>query len=128
MIYVDTSVLLAGLMAEDRRPPDEFWSRPLVSSRLIEYETWSRVHSRRLARSHGVAARALLARLALLELAPQVLGRALDPFPVPVRTLDALHLASVWFLAERDPTLEVATYDRTQAEAASAMGLRVFEP
>lgn len=128
MIYVDTSVLLARLLAEDRRPPDEFWSRSLVSSRLIEYETWTRVHSRGLASSHGEAARALPARVAFLELVPPVLGRVLEPFPIPVRTLDALHLASAWFLQQREPTLEIATYDETQAAVAAAMGLRVVVP
>jgi len=45
--------------------------------------------------SHGAAVRALINRVALLELATPVLARALDPFPTPVRTLDALHLASI---------------------------------
>ena len=38
MIYVDTSVALAHLFAEDRRPPASFWTETLVSSRLLEYE------------------------------------------------------------------------------------------
>ena len=32
MIYLDTSVALAHLLAEDRRPPDALWSETLVSS------------------------------------------------------------------------------------------------
>ena len=48
--------------------------------------------------SHGEAVRELIGRVALIELAVPVLGRALEPFPVPVRTLDALHLASIEFL------------------------------
>ena len=59
MIYVDTSVALAELLAEDRRPGESFWNQTLVSSRLLEYEVWTRVHARKLARSHGEAARAL---------------------------------------------------------------------
>jgi hypothetical protein len=55
MIYVDTSVALAELLAEDRRPGDHFWNQTLVSSRLLEYEVWIRVHARKLARSHGDA-------------------------------------------------------------------------
>ena len=68
MIYVDTSVALAELLAEDRRPVESFWNETLVSSRLFEYEVWIRVHARKLARSHGEAARALVGRVALLEL------------------------------------------------------------
>lgn len=128
MIYVDTSVLLARLFAEDRFPAEDFCRQTLVSSRLIEYETWTRVHARGLGRTHGGAARDLLSRVALVELAPTVLARAVDPFPTPVRTLDALHLASAHFLKSRDRKLRFATYDDSLAAAAKALGLKVVVP
>lgn len=53
MIYLDTSVALAQLLAEDRPPPEKLWQESLVSSRLLEYELWTRIHARRLARTHG---------------------------------------------------------------------------
>ena len=84
MIYLDTSVALAHLLAEDRVPPNRLWQEPLSSSRLIEYEIWTRIHARKLARSHADEVRALLGRLALIELAAPVLARALEPFPKPV--------------------------------------------
>lgn len=127
MIYVDTSVVLAELLAEDRRPGDHFWNQTLVSSRLIEYELWTRVNARKLAQSHGEMARALVGRVALLELVSPVLTRALEPFPRPVRTLDALHLASTQFLRERQPGLQLATYDSRQAAAAKAMGIALYD-
>ena len=123
MIYLDTSVALAHLLAEDVVPPVALWREPLVSSKLLEYELWSRLHARSLARSHGDAARDLLQRLAVLELVPEVLGRALEPFPAPVRTLDALHLASVDFLRRNRQTVALATYDARQRAAAAAMGV-----
>lgn len=126
MIYVDTSVLLAELLAEDRRPVDAFWNETLVSSRLLEYEVWTRIHARKLAKSHGDAARAVVGRVALLELVSPVLVRALDPFPKPVRTLDALHLASVEFLRERRPDMRLATYDTRLAAVAKAMGITLY--
>lgn len=128
MIYVDTSVLLARLLAEDRAPPDSFWTEPLISSRLIEYEVWTRIHARRLQATHGEAARSLLGRLALVELSPPVLARALEPFPGRVRTLDALHLASMLFLRERDPSLALATYDRQLGTVARKLKLKVLRP
>ena len=67
----------------------------LVASRLLEYELWTRVHSLDLGRSHGEEARELLGQVSLVELVPEVLERALEPFPVRVRTLDALHLATM---------------------------------
>lgn len=111
MIYLDTSVALAHLFAEDRRPPDELWSETLVSSRLLEYELWTRVHARGLTKSHDEQVRGLLGRVAFVELARPVLERALEPFVKPVRTLDALHLASMDFLRRNGQTLKLASYD-----------------
>ena len=128
MIYLDTSVALAELFAEDRRPAPGFWEGPLVSSRLLEYELWTRLNGRAAARSHGEAARELLSRVAFVELSPLVLSRALDPWPQPVRTLDALHLATALFLVGRRQPVELATYDERLGRAALAAGLAVAEP
>ena len=111
MIYLDTSVVLAQLLAEDRRPPADLWREPLVASRLLEYEVWNRLHARRLGTSHGETARLLFSRLAFLELDRPVVARALEPFPAPVRTLDALHLAAADFLRRQGVTVAVASYD-----------------
>src|SRR5512143_851928 len=100
MIYLDTSIALAHLLAEDRSPPDRLWKEPLVSSRLLVYETWVRIHARNLGQSHAEAVNDLLGRISFLELEPAVFTRALEPFPVQVRTLDALHLASLQFLRD----------------------------
>ncbi|MCC7004026.1 MAG: PIN domain-containing protein [Gemmatimonadaceae bacterium] len=118
MIYLDTSVALAHLLGEDRVPSDALWDEVLVSSRLLEYELLTRLHARGLAKSHGAMARALLDRVALADMSTTVLSRALEPFPVPVRTLDALHLATVLFLQTQGQQLELATYDDRMAVAA----------
>ena len=125
MIYLDTSVALAQLLGEDRRPPETLWAESLVSSRLLEYELWTRLHRLGAAKSHGEAARDLLARVAIVELAPEVLARALEPFPKPVRTLDALHLASAGFLRASGAKLEIATYDDRLRSVAEAMGFTI---
>jgi hypothetical protein len=126
VIYLDTSVALAQLLAEGRKPPAALWSEALVSSRLLEYELWSRIHARKLAKSHGAAVRSLLARLAFVELERTVLTRALEPFPVPVGTLDALHLASAEFLRRQAQDIAVASYDLQMVRAAKAMGMEVY--
>lgn len=126
MIYLDTSVALAHLLAEDRFPPEDLWQRQLVSSRLLEYEVWNRIHARGLDRSHGDAVRALLGRVALLELATPVLARALDPFPIPVRTLDALHLSSIEFLRLRQQQVELASYDGRLIAGARALHIPLY--
>lgn len=127
VIYVDTSVALAHLLAEDRVPPPELWDQSLVSSRLIEYEIWTRVHARRLGRSHGELAREILGRLALLELAPPVLARALEPFPAPVRTLDAIHLASIEFLRTQGQDIQFASYDERMLAVARALAVPILD-
>ena len=127
MIYLDTSVALAHLLAEDRMPPEAIWREPLISSRLIEYEIWTRIHARRLTRSHADEVRALLSRLALVELAPPVLARALEPFPRPVRTLDALHLASMDFLRQQGQSVTLASYDTRQLNCARALRIPLFK-
>ncbi|MGH7825117.1 MAG: PIN domain-containing protein [Candidatus Binatia bacterium] len=127
MIYLDTSVALAHLLAEDRSPPEGLWREPLISSRLIEYEIWTRIHARKLARSHSDEARSLLSRLALIELSPPVLTRALEPFSKPVRTLDALHLASMEFLRTQGQTLTLASYDARLIAAARALRIAVYK-
>ena len=127
MIYVDTSVALAQLLAEDRRPPASLWSETLVTSRLMEYEIWTRLHARNLALSHGDAARGLMGRIAMLELSPPVLARALEAFPLPVRTLDALHLASCEHLRSQGQPVALASYDLRMTAAARAMEMPVLE-
>jgi len=124
MIYVDSSVALAHLLAEDRSPPDSFWQGNLISSRLLEYEVWTRLHARKLGRSHGELARELIGRMALVELAPAVLARAAEPFALAVRTLDALHLASIEFLRASGQSTELATYDQRMLAAARTLAIK----
>lgn len=125
MIYLDTSVALAQILAEDRRPPDSLWGEELVSSRLLEYEIWTRLHARGYGKSHAESAREVLAEIALLEMEAIVLARALDPFPVAVRTLDALHLASLDYLRAQGRKITLATYDERLCACARAMKFRL---
>lgn len=128
MIYVDSSVVLAHLLAEVRRPPAELWDASLVSSRLLEYEVWNVLHRRSSAEAHGERAKVLLERIDLVKLSRPLLERALDPFAVPLRTLDALHLASLHYLrTERGWRVKLATYDRRMAAAAEAMSVPLFD-
>ena len=62
--------------------------------------------------------------MALVELAPAVLARAIEPFAMAVRTLDALHLASIEFLRARGQTIELATYDQRMLAAARTLAIK----
>ena len=126
MIYLDTSVALAHLLAEDRSPPDVLWQESLISSRLLEYEIWTRIHARKLGRTHGDEARSLLSRVAIIELSPPVQTRALEAFPKPVRTLDAFHLASMDFLRRQGQVVSLASYDDRLVDAARALRFTIY--
>jgi len=126
MIYLDTSVALAHLLAEDCTPPVGLWEAELISSRLLEYELWTRLHARGLGGSHGESTRQLIGRVALLELAPPVLVRALEPFPTAIRTLDALHLASLEFVRQQGQAVRLASYDDRMLTAAAALAIEIY--
>jgi hypothetical protein len=123
MIYLDSSVALAHLLAEDRCPSDELWQDQLVSSRLLECEVWNRINARRLQNSHGDAVRNLIDRVAMIEMVGPVLARALQPFPVAVRTLDAIHLAALEFVRVHTQSVRLASYDERLLAAARSLGI-----
>ena len=64
----------------------------------------------------------------MIYLDPPVLARALEPFRVPVRTLDALHLASIEFLRSRRQAVELLSYDERLLAAARAPRIPLCEP
>ena len=128
MIYLEASVALAWQPIQDRQPKVSVCDGPLVSNRLLEGEIWTPPPSRGIADSHGEAARQLIGRVALMALNPQVLARALDAFPAPLRTLDALNLASCAYLADQCQNVELASCDRRMNEVARAMDVPLFKP
>jgi len=123
VIYIDSSVALARLLLEPCSAPDQLWQERLVSSQLLEYEVWNRVHAYGLAESVGNEAQALLLRVGMVEMTRSVLAKALEPLPIPLRTLDALHLATMDFLRGRGETVELASYDARLVATARALGM-----
>ena len=125
-VYLDTSVALAYLLAEDETPPSSLWHEDLISSRLLEYEVWNRVHAYKLDSVTQDAVRKLIGRVSLVELVSPILDRAKESYPAPVRTLDALHLATILFLQEHDQSIRVATYDSGLKKAAQKLRLALY--
>src|ERR1044071_6845315 len=126
MIYVDSSVALAHLLAEGKRMPDELWDETLTSSSLLMYEVWNRIHARRLAHSHEAETHRILGRVIMIELSPNVLKRALQPLPYEPRTLDALHLASMDYVQNQGQGLELASFDERLLASARALGIAIY--
>jgi predicted nucleic acid-binding protein len=123
VIYIDSSVALARLLLERRSPPDQMWRERLVSSRLLEYEVWNRVHVYGLSSSIRDQVLQLLGRVGLIEMTRPVLAKALEPLPAPLRTLDGLHLATMDFLRRRGDSIELASYDNRLVAAAQSLGI-----
>lgn len=99
----------------------------LTSSWLLGYEVWNRLHAHAAPEAVKDTARIILRSVFLIDLAHAALGRALDPFPVAVKTLDGLHLASMDFTRNTGRDVRVATYDRRLAQAAEAMGFALWQ-
>jgi len=126
LIYLDSSVALAHLFGEGISPDPALWRERLVSSRLLEYEFWNRIHARGLTLSHGDTAKTLLTQISLIDLSQPALARALQPFPVAVRTPDGLHLATIEFLRTEGEEIELASYDRRLIAGAQALGIPLY--
>ena len=63
----------------------------------------------------------------MIEMVPPVLRRALDPFPVPVRTLDAIHLAAIEFIRAQGASVQLASYDERMVGAARLLGITEWD-
>jgi predicted nucleic acid-binding protein len=132
--YVDTSALLRLVLHEPGALQELLSCEALVSSELIAVESLRTIDRLRLqgmlspeeAASRRATVSEWLEAIDLVLVQRPVLSRASEPFPTPLGTLDALHLATA--LVWRDRThkaLIVATHDRDLALAARSFGLEV---
>ena len=69
---------------------------------------------------------AVLDGLTVVTLADEIVARAVRVGPPTLRTLDAIHLATV--LALGPDLTALVTYDARQADAARALGIAVATP
>lgn len=132
--YVDSSVLLRVVLSQPDRLAEWTAIDQAVTSALTEVEclrTLDRRLQQGLLAPGDLAARRglvlqLLERMDRVDVSPSVLRRAADPFPTPLGTLDAIHLATaiLWRLAQTD-ALVFATHDSQLATAARASGFEI---
>jgi len=107
----------------------------LVSSELLAAEslrTLDRLRhqgalSAEEAASRRVTTAEWLEAVDLVLLQRPILARASEPFPTPLGTLDALHLATALVWQDRmHQTIVMATHDRDLALAGRSFGLEVL--
>jgi hypothetical protein len=134
-VYAESSAVLAWLLDEAsgtlvRQELAEFTA--VFASDLTLIET-DRVLLRAAARSELTAAEAAdrhaylvaaAARWHLLRISPDVVERARQPFPgEPIRTFDAIHLASALVARSTVPGLEVVSLDDRIRKSARLLGI-----
>ena len=133
--YLDTSALLRIVLRESGSLDKEVRSWDgLVSSELLAVESLRTIDRLRLqgdlsteeAASRRETATDWLEAVDLVLLRRPILARAAEPFPTPLGTLDALHLATALVWRDRmHQALVMATHDRDLALAARSFGLDV---
>jgi predicted nucleic acid-binding protein len=133
--YVDASALLRILFAEPGPSVPLAAGESVVSSQVVEVETFRAVDRERLLGNlddveTAIKRKELTDLLAMLDLAyvdGTVIDRAKGSSAVTVRALDAIHVATAEILAAEaeGESLEFWTHDERQATAALSRGLTV---
>jgi len=133
--YLESSALLAAVLEQDSALTDAVLggTRFVVSELTLVEARRSLVRLRELGTVSASDLDRLRSRLEqvamrcdVIPMHPAVLARCAQPFPVePVRTLDAIHLATLELLASEWAHLLVLTRDRRVAANAEALGLTV---
>jgi predicted nucleic acid-binding protein len=132
--YLDTSALLRLVFCEPGALEQLRSAEALVSSELIAIESLRTIDRLRLqgalsveeAADRRVTVGEWLEAVDLVVLQRPILARASEPFPTPLGTLDALHLATVLVWRDRiRQELLVATHDRDLGLAARSFGFEV---
>jgi len=133
--YIDSSALLRIVLREPGALDQLRSCDALVSSELIGLECARTIDRLRLQGSltpdeAAVRLRSVtdwLEAIDLVLLRPTVLSRASEPMPMPLGTLDAVHLATALIWRDRmGPLPSMATHDTALASAARAFGFEVL--
>ena len=132
--YIDTSALLRIVLREPGALEDLRAYETLVSSELIALESARTIDRLRIqgsltteeAAERISAVNGWLEAIDLVLLRPPVLSRASEPMPMPIGTLDAIHLATALIWRDRmGPLPEMATHDTALGAAARTFGFDV---
>jgi predicted nucleic acid-binding protein len=133
--YVDSSVLLRQVLGQPGALPEWREIQSAVASSLLRVECLRTLDRLRLtgsldARQDAQRRESLsmsLESFDVVEITPAVLDRAAEPLPVPLGTLDAIHLATALLWREEEaPDLALVTHDAALAAAGRLFGFPVL--
>lgn len=134
-VYLDSSAVLRYVFGQPGYIDLSTRTELAIASPLTGIECLRSLDRDRLAGSPEADRRARLdvlgavvERLIEVELTRAILSRAAGPMPLPLGTLDAIHLVSALHWHEFNPQTELlfATHDRALARAARLCGLTVL--
>ena len=130
--YLDSSVVLRHILAGEPTIHHALSCGRVISSEILEIECRRVIHRCRMdgeLSDEGLVEAVqrlerVLAGVALVALSQSVKRRAMASFPVSVKTLDALHLASAAAFSEAEPqeTVLVFSHDAEMNRCARALG------
>jgi predicted nucleic acid-binding protein len=133
--YIESSALVAALLEHDAAALKSIrvHGRTVTSALTIAEASRAILRARMAERltddQERAAVRALRRferRCFLVAVTDAVLARVCRPFPIePIRTLDALHLATTELLGEPPPLVVVVTRDARVRDNAQALGYAV---
>ncbi len=139
-VYAESSAVLAWLLGEARgaevRSVLESASFVVTSDlTLVECDralqralTLGQISMQRYSELRSEVGR-IASRWTLLRLSDDIVARARERFPEePIRSLDALHLASAIAIAELQPETSLLTFDSRVGRSGEALGLRLALP
>jgi predicted nucleic acid-binding protein len=135
IVYLDTSALLRLVLGEPGALEELLSAQAMVSSELLAVESLRTIDRLRLqgsmsaeeAASRRATATEWMEAVDLVLLRRPILARASEPFPTPLGTLDALHLATALVWQDRtSQALVMATHDRDLALASRSFGVDVL--
>jgi predicted nucleic acid-binding protein len=135
ILYIESSALLAALLEHDNtvirvlRGPSRSVTSALTFAEANRAVVRARVAGRLTTSGERSAVQALQTferRCSIIAVSELVLARAGHPFPVePVRTLDAIHLATMEMMGGPPQLVTVVTRDDRVRENAIALGYAV---
>ncbi len=127
LTYIDSSVALRSILAQDSNAPLEAWidhvyqSGGLLSSQLLRTEVIRTLRRDSRPVSDG---QALLTRVRLVRVTDATFTVA-ESIERHIKTLDALHLATALLIGE---PITVASHDSTMLSVAEHLGLDTIDP
>ncbi len=131
--YLDSSVVLRHILNGDMAISAAFGHDSVISSELLEIECRRVLHRCRLQGELDdgglytaiTRLEAVLAGITLFVIDDEVKKLAMEPFPMAIKTLDALHLATVLVWKRRNPGEPLVLYSTDAAMNRTAYALGV---